>query len=259
MGRKSKQYEVGKEIGNHGLILVEEMPYIDKGSYKERQMKVICPNCQQEFVTDLRRIVRSDTSVKKAVSQCPDCSQKENNNRIANIGKTTIVDLTNKRFGKLVVLELTEKRINNNTVWKSKCDCGSICEVNAADLKRGHTTSCGCIKSKGEEKISQILQSLNIIFEKEKIFKDCINPETNTLLRFDFYLPEYNTCIEYDGEQHFSYRNTGWGTKENFEKTQYRDNIKNQYCKNNNISLIRIPYWDYSKIDSKYILDKMPV
>lgn len=65
------------------------------------------------------------------------------------------------------------------------------------------TQSCGCLNSKGEEKITQILLKLNIIFYKEYQFIDCINPKTNTKLRFDFYLPDYNCCIEYDGKQHY--------------------------------------------------------
>ena len=50
--------------------------------------------------------------------------------------------------------------------------------------------------------------------------------------------------IEYDGEQHFekNIQNTGWNTKENFKKIQKRDLLKNKYCLNNNIPLIRIPY-----------------
>lgn len=50
---------------------------------------------------------------------------------------------------------------------------------------------------------------MNVSFEKEKTFIDCVNPKTNFLLRFDFYLPDYNIIIEYDGEQHFKYNDTG--------------------------------------------------
>lgn len=67
----------------------------------------------------------------------------------------------------------------------------------------GKTQSCGCLVSKGEEKINFILQELKIKFNTQKTFNDCINPKTNTKLRFDFYLPDYNCCIEYDGKQHY--------------------------------------------------------
>ena len=69
-----------------------------------------------------------------------------------------------------------------------------------------------------------------------------INP-----LPFDFYLPQLNKCIEYDGGQHyFPVDFAGKGmehAEEQFRKTQYRDKIKNDYCKNNGISLLRIPYF----------------
>lgn len=254
MGRKPKQYIKGQLIGTNGLIFVEEMPYVDKGSYKERKVKVICPTCEQPFVTDLRKITRSDTKAKKAVKQCQKCSQLKNNQRIADLGKSFIVDLTGKRFGKLTVIKMTNKRAGNSPVWTCKCDCGTVKDVNGVDLKRGHALSCGCMKSKGEEKISVVLSSLNIIFEKEKTFQNCRNPKTNQLLRFDFYLPDYNCCIEYDGEQHFEEWNLG---KIFLKDRQFLDNFKNQYCQNNNIKIVRIPYWDYNKIDNQYILEKL--
>lgn len=79
MGRKLAQYISGEQIGKHSLIFVEEMPYIDKGSYKQRMMKVICPECKEEFIIDLRRIVRSDTKKKSSIKKCPSCAKKENN------------------------------------------------------------------------------------------------------------------------------------------------------------------------------------
>ena len=108
--------------------------------------------------------------------------------------------------------------------------------------------------SKGERKVKEILENKGILFEQEKRFGDCRNPKTNALLSFDFYLPDYNLCIEYDGIQHFE--ETTW-RHESLEDGQYRDSIKNQYCKDNNIKLIRIPYWDYDKLDEQYLLQKI--
>lgn len=87
---------------------------------------------------------------------------------------------------------------------------------------------------------------------KEKIFEDCINPKTNYKLRFDFYLPKYNICLEYDGEQH--YKEVDF-CNDTLADRQFRDKIKDDYCLKNNISLIRIPYWDKSKINDQYIYD----
>ena len=94
---------------------------------------------------------------------------------------------------------------NTSPVYLCKCDCGNECNVTAISLRSGHTASCGCLKSRGENKISNILSNAKITFEREKTFNTCKFPDSNALARFDFYLPDYNICIEYDGEQHFRY------------------------------------------------------
>ena len=101
--------------------------------------------------------------------------------------------------------------------------------------------------SKGECKISQLLIELNIKFIQEKVFKDCRNPLTNCPLRFDFYVPSHNTCIEYDGKHH-SMRLKGQ-TEDQFKSQLFRDGIKNQYCIDKGIKLIRIPSTQYKKLD----------
>ena len=170
------------------------------------------------------------------------CLVKEINK---NNGEQLKAKLLNKKFGKLTVIEeIPDIRKNGRIVWKCQCDCGNIIEVPTLNLTSGNTTSCGCIKSKGEQKISIFLQKHNIIFQQQKTFDACRFEDTNRPARFDFYLPEYNLLIEYDGQQHFYYTNSGWNNKENFEKNQQHDNFKNDWCKNNNIKLIRISYLD---------------
>lgn len=67
-------------------------------------------------------------------------------------------------------------------------------------------------------------------------------------LRYDFYLPDHNLLIEYDGKQHDKWIE-GWITEENFVKQQYHDKLKNKYAKNNNIKLIRIKEKDFDNIE----------
>ena len=255
MGRPRIEYTWGQEIGENGIIFLKELEgrRLPSGVI-ERYVLAKCPVCGKEFETSLRRVVRKQTSQKKPVKQCQECSQKENNIRIANEGRKAIKNLKGQRFGKLIVLEITDKRINKNVVWKCQCDCGNIVEINALDLQRGHTKSCGCLKSSGEYLIGQILQKVNINYQTQKIFQKCLNPEHTNYLRFDFYLPDYNCCIEYDGEQHFK-SVKHFGGEEKFQRQQQLDNIKNQYCKKNNIRLIRIPYTDYNKLNSEYLLN----
>lgn len=129
--------------------------------------------------------------------------------------------------------------------------------MSSKGLLHGGTLSCGCLKSKGEKKVGLLLQKIGVQFEKEKTFKDCVNPKTGHKLRFDFYLPDYNICIEYDGTTHYGTTNGGWQTLENFSFIQYSDHIKNQYCENNNIKLIRIPYWDYNNLNETYLMERV--
>lgn len=254
MGRPKKQYNAGDKIGAYKLTIVEEVdPHVTAGGTKHRQFKVICPNCGKHFITKMQMLNRKKNGQKSPVKQCPDCSLKENNKRIADIGKQSIKDLTGQRFGKLTVLYMTEKRNKRHVIWHCLCDCGNEKDVSIVDLQRGHTLSCGCLKSKGEQLISFLLKENNIIFEQQKTFKDCTNPENTNLLFFDFYLPDYNCCIEYDGKQHFKSIDF-YGGKEKFKRTQLLDSIKNEYCKNNNIKLIRIPFTDFDKIDIEYLL-----
>ena len=99
--------------------------------------------------------------------------------------------------------------------------------------------SCGCMcKSKGEMYVEEILHKLNIEFERQKRFDDCKSKRT---LPFDFYIPKFNVCIEQDGEQHFK-SIEHWGGEERFLERQLNDQIKNDFCKDNNIKLVRIPY-----------------
>ena len=102
-----------------------------------------------------------------------------------------------------------------------------------------------CFGSKGELRIKEYLESVNILFIHEKTFNDCKN---NNKLKFDFYLPDYEICIEFDGRQHFEPFEY-FGGEEAFKAQQKKDEIKNKYCLKNNIKLIRIPYWEFKNIE----------
>ena len=106
-----------------------------------------------------------------------------------------------------------------------------------------------CDESKGEKAIRTYLEKNNIEFIQEYRFDDCKYKYT---LPFDFYIPKYNLCIEFDGIQHFEARD--YFGKEIFEETRNRDKIKNKFCERNGISLLRIPYWELDNISK--ILDK---
>jgi very-short-patch-repair endonuclease len=109
-----------------------------------------------------------------------------------------------------------------------------------------------CNSSKGELEIEQFLKEHNIKYETQKRFKDCRDKRP---LPFDFYLPDHNTCIEFDGEHH--YINIRYNNKNinSLKNTQQRDTIKNNYCKQKNIRLIRISYKEIISITSEQIMN----
>lgn len=109
-----------------------------------------------------------------------------------------------------------------------------------------------CIISKGEYKVKKFLENNNIKYIAQKRFKDC---RLKNPLPFDFYVPKLNLCIEYDGEQHYSiiFKNN---TERDLKEIQRRDKIKTEYCKNNDIKLLRIPYWEQSNIE-KILMEEL--
>ncbi len=182
------------------------------------------------------------------------CLQKES-------AQKRVVDLVGQRFGKLVVISKAPNPSNSknrHTYWYCNCDCGKTNVLkDGENLKRNLTISCGCIgTSKGEYLIKELLEYHNIDFQQEKTFETCIFPDTNKKARFDFYLSDYNILIEFDGYQHFKFTGYEWNTEENYLKTITHDEFKNQWCKDNNIKLIRIPYTHLSTLKLEDLLDK---
>ncbi len=109
---------------------------------------------------------------------------------------------------------------------------------------------CGCPicnMSRGERDVMRYLIENGIKFEYNYRFADCINKRT---LPFDFYLPEYNICIEFDGEHHYGVKKS---YSYDFLEVQKHDRTKTNYCIEKKIRLIRIPYFNGNKI--KNILD----
>lgn len=165
-------------------------------------------------------------------------------------GNINFKDISNQKFGNLTAIKYIKSNNRGSAIWKCRCDCGNTVEVSGTDLRTGHTKSCGCINSFGESKIQKLLELNHIPFEKQKMFNNCRFPQTNQMARFDFFV-NGRYLIEYDGKQHFG--SGGW-EKDNFQKIQMRDNYKTQWCKENNIPLIRIPYTAYETLSTKDLL-----
>lgn len=220
---------IGQRFGR--LVVIEKT---DKRTNKREVVWKCKCDCGQECETTSNRLSRG------TVKSCG-CLQKEAAKEIGfNSGK----DLINIKFGKLMPLELTY--LDKQRAYLCQCDCGETTVVKSKDLLRGHVKSCGCLKtSAGEYVIEQILLENKIPFVKQYHVDSCKFPDTDYYAYFDFYVNN-SYIIEYDGEQHYSPQCFNGidekDSEENFIKTQMHDSYKNEWCKKNNIPIIRIPY-----------------
>lgn len=133
------------------------------------------------------------------------------------------------------------KRIDSRT-WKFKCKCGQNFAINLSNFLIGYTRCPDCVKqdSKYSLAVKEWLEKHSIHYIKEYRFEDCRNIKP---LPFDFAINKSDKwiLIEVDGQQHFY--TTPWTNEEDLHNQQLRDKIKNNYCKDHNHILIRIPYW----------------
>lgn len=224
MGKKKKTIqEVREYINNEGYTLLSD-GYINCN----QELEIICPN-GHNIKMSWKRFENG--------RRCPHCSERSWINRKKNI--ESINEIISKEGYKFLEEYTTAK-----TKMKCSCPNGHIFEINWNNFKSGKRCPY-CRKSKGEEIIKSILEELKIDFISQYKFKDC---KDLLPLPFDFYLPNYNLIIEYDGEQHFDV-NRAFNSNENkFWETVIHDAIKNSYCEDNNINILRIPFWEYNNI-----------
>ena len=178
---------------------------------------------------------------------CPKC--------YGNIKKTT-EEFINKLKEINDNIKILGEYTNDRTKIKCRCKIdGYEWEAKPNNLLNGY----GCPKcnaSKGEKRVAKYLDNKNIDYESQYKFDNCRSKDK---LPFDFYIPSLNIAIEYDGEYHYMIITRGKNdtyekAMDRFVGTKVRDTIKTIYCKENNIKLIRIPYWDFDKIEE--ILEK---
>lgn len=193
-------------------------------------------DCGKEFIV-------SGSKVKNGYIKSCGCLQKEKLQEYLKTDPYT-KDETGKKYGLLTVLERAGY-LHGRVAWKCRCDCGNIVIAEGAKLRQGQL-SCGCLKdSKDIYNIKNILSNNHIPFEIQKKFEEC---QDKRKLPFDLFINN-QYIIEYDGIQHF--KSTGFISEEKIEIIHRHDLIKNKYCFDNNIPLIRIPY------NVKYTLDDL--
>ena len=173
--------------------------------------------------------------------RCPQCAWISRKRKMTRTHESFILQIEEKFNGEYTVLgKYKTARIKISMIHNK---CGYIWDV-APDALINNTRGCPkCASSKGETIISEWLNDNGVKYISQYRLKDCKNKRP---LPFDFYLPNQNLCIEYDGE--FHYKETGLGN--NLKLQQKHDKIKNDYCIKNNIPLMRIPYWEFNNIEN---------
>ena len=116
---------------------------------------------------------------------------------------------------------------------------------------KNHLNGQGCPKcsfSRGEKRVEMVLSRLGVEYiHQYKIASNFIFSE-NSSFKVDFYLPSYNTIIEYNGQQH--YKEVPMFHARNLEQQKQRDAYLQKYCRENKIKLIEIPYWEFDNIEN---------
>lgn len=148
-----------------------------------------------------------------------------------------------------IAIDFSEEYWGGSQGIKFKCSCGNEFHTSLNLFRTGvnRCKKCANSKSKYQLMTEQFLKENSVEFRKEFRFDDCRNIFT---LPFDLYIQSKNILIEVDGQFHYE---PVFG-EDNLKKTQTNDEIKNKYCKENNIKLIRIPYWEFDKNNYKNIL-----
>ena len=212
----------------YGYKLIKEVKQVSKGT---RRFLIECP-CGHQYEVNFSKF--------KLGRRCPTCQD------------TTFSFEYVKNYIEERGYELLEDNyINCTTEMKLRHkQCGNIlytCFHSFKDGKEEEGKRCSHCKEKvykGEKAIQDYLNENKIDFVTQKRFEGCKDIQ---MLPFDIYIPKYNLIIEYDGEQHFDIKHSF--DKESFWIGVYHDAIKNSYCEDNNINLLRISFWEFENIN----------
>lgn len=256
---RNKEEFIKEAIAIHGDAYdYSEIDYIDTSV----DVELKCNDCECKFWDRPSNHLHAHKTNKTWVSRCPNC-------------KDYSKALTKEKFVEMAVAMHADKYDYSEVEYvrsilpvKIKCnECGTKFEQrpngHLATRKNnlGGCPQCSYVnpssESKGEKTIAKYLTDRCIKFVRQYTNISCKN-DKNKALRFDFYIPELNLLIEYDGEQHFKPIKY-WGGQKNFEKLQVNDKIKENWAKENGLNFVRFKYDDFcvdmlNNIIQKYIL-----
>lgn len=173
----------------------------------------------------------------------------------SNCNKQTRLEIKRKEFHNCIEkrwnITLITKYMGANSPISYICHkCGREHTIShASNLWKRRPPCPICNKSIHENEIAEWLDLHNIEYIRECVFYKCKYVEN---LKYDFYIPEYNLVIEYQGEQHFfpvNFKGGNYDATADFKKSQIRDGLKREYCKKHSVKMIEIPYFEQDKIN----------
>lgn len=209
-------------------IFISEANHIHSNEYDYSLVEYINTNTKVKIICNIHGIFEQRPRGHLSGNKCPSCKGNKKLNTNDFIIRSNLIHNNKYDYSQTII---------NGT--KSKviiiCPKHAIFYQVVDSHLRGHGCPT-CNDSKGEKIIQWFLDKNKIDYIKQKTFDGC---EDKRKLKFDFYLPSINTCIEYDGKHHFEIIEYG---EDRFLDAIKKDNIKNNFCIKNNIRLLRIKY-----------------
>lgn len=224
--QKYSKDDVRAILHENNYIWLNEEDYINASSVLERQ----CVKCGSISKSNI-----ANTINRKGCSTCRGLRLKTTNDF-----RREVYALTGNEYS-----VLGEYIGNKKHVLMKHNVCNNVWNVTPTNFLYKNRRCPYCKSSRGEDKISEFLSKWQVVFKREHTFDECVYINK---LRFDFYLPKYNAAIEFQGRQHYE-PNDYMGGQKDFELRQIRDNIKREYCKENNICLLEIRYNEIDNIE----------
>lgn len=226
------------KLNNRSFELLSD---IYSGTKEKLKWKCLKEECGEIFEASWDNIVQGN--------ECSFCAGRQVgiSNCLATLRPNIALEWHPTKNGDLTPYDVT-CGTHKYTWWKCN-ECGYEWSTMVSNKIKSNGGCPKCNQSNGEKAVVKILHN-KIDYIIQYPFEDC---KYKQVLPFDFYLPDYNICIEYQGIQHyepvdFAGKGEEWALRE-FKDNQIRDQIKRDYCKDNNIKLIEIPYWDFENIE----------
>lgn len=216
-------------------------------SRSETPIDVECSVCHHKWSAIPRNLMNPRLK-RTHTSGCPICGKNHAHNTRRKPHDVFCSDLAKINPD----IEVIGQYNGTHRLIRCRCKkCGSEWESYPANLLNLSAGCHMCHLSEGERRLIYALKKNNVNIDTQHTITGLSNVKK---LRFDAYDIDRNIAFEFNGEQH--YYPVDWGNRggtyadDEFKLNQYRDSLKKEFCEQNNIQLVIIPYWDINNIDT---------